>query len=84
MKNKEQSDADTSGHVGPKIRVWGEPQQAAFVPLVATEALLCHLAAAPKMAQKQRPLFWNLRFSGFLNALGCGFYHDKLFFIHGV
>ena len=25
---------------GPKIRVWGEPQQAAFVPLVATEALL--------------------------------------------
>ena len=39
-ENKEQSDADTSGHVGPKIRVWGEPQQAAFVPLVATEALL--------------------------------------------
>lgn len=35
-------------------------------------------------AKKQRPLFWNLRFSGFLNALGCGFYHDKLFFIHGV
>ena len=29
-------------------------------------------------------IFWNLRFSGFLNALGCGFYHDKLFFIHGV
>ena len=24
---------------------------------------------------------WNLRFSGFLNALGCGFYHDKFFFI---
>ena len=45
----------------------------------------CHLATALKMAQKkQRPLFWNLRFSGFLNALGCGFYHDKLFFIHGV
>ena len=39
-ENKEQSDADTSGHVGPKIWVWGEPQQAAFVPLVATEALL--------------------------------------------
>ena len=47
--------------------------------------IACHLAAVPKMAQKkQRPLFWNLRFSGFLNALGCGFYHDKLFFIHGV
>ena len=30
----------TLRHVGPKIRVWGEPQQAAFVPLVATEALL--------------------------------------------
>ena len=40
IENKEQSDADTSGHIGPKIRVWGEPQQAAFVPLVATEALL--------------------------------------------
>ena len=26
--------------VAQKIRVWGEPQQAAFVPLVATEALL--------------------------------------------
>ena len=39
-ENKEQSDADTSDHVGLKIRVWGEPQQAAFVPLVATEALL--------------------------------------------
>ena len=35
-------------------------------------------------AKKQRLLFWNLRFSGFLNALGCGFNHDKLFFIHGV
>ena len=47
--------------------------------------IACHLAAAPKMTQKkQRPLFWNLRFSGFLNALGCGFYYDKLFFIHGV
>ena len=30
----------SASHVGPKIRVWGEPQQAAFVPLVATEALL--------------------------------------------
>ena len=25
-----------------------------------------------------------LRFSGFLNSLGCGFYHDKLFFIHRI
>lgn len=40
MKNKEQSDAITSGHVGPKLWVWGEPQQAASVPCVATEALL--------------------------------------------
>lgn len=55
---------------------------------------LCHLwpqrhclplSGSPKNgAKKQRPLFWNLRFSGFLNSLGCGFYHDKLFFIHGV
>ena len=50
---------------------------------------LCHLwpqrhclplSGSPKNgAKKQRPLFWNLRFSGFLNPLGCGFYHDKLF-----
>ena len=34
--------------------------------------------------KKQRSLFWNLRFSGFLNALGCGFYYNKLFFIHRI
>lgn|GEM_PF-2134528 len=28
MKNKERSDATTSGQVGPKHRVWGGPQQA--------------------------------------------------------
>ena len=37
----------------------------------------CHLATALKMAQKkQRPLFWNLRFSGFLEPFGCGL-HDN-------
>ena len=55
---------------------------------------LCHLwpqrhclplSGSPKNgAKKQRPLFWNLRFSGFLNAFGCSFYDDKFFFIHGV
>ena len=40
MKTRSKATLTTSGHVGPKIRVWGEPQQAAFVPLVATEALL--------------------------------------------
>ena len=46
--------------------------------------IACHLAAALNGAKKQRPLFWNLRFSGFLNALGCGFYYNKLFFIHRI
>ena len=50
-ENKEQSDADTSGHVGPKIRVWGEPQQAAFVPLVATEALLATMVLVLRSSQ---------------------------------
>ena len=43
MKSKERSDAITSGHVGSKLRVWGEPQQAASVPCAATEALLAIL-----------------------------------------
>ena len=34
--------------------------------------------------EKRRLLLLNLRFSGFLNAFGCGFYHDKLFFIHRI
>ena len=37
-----------------------------------------------KGMKKRRPLLLNLRFSGFLEPFGCGFYHDKLFFIHGV
>ena len=45
--------------------------------------IACHLAATPKMAQKkQRPLFWNPRFSGFLEPFGCGLHNNKLFLIH--
>ena len=32
--------------------------------------------------KKQRPLFWNLRFSGFLEPFGCGLHNNKLFLIH--
>ena len=47
--------------------------------------IACHLAAVPKMAQKkQRPLFWNLRFSGFLEPFGCGLHDNKLFLVHGI
>ena len=35
-------------------------------------------------AKKQRPLFWNLRFSGFLEPFGCGLHDNKLFLVHGV
>ena len=55
---------------------------------------LCHLwpqrhclplsGSPPNGMKKRRLLLLNLRFSGFLNALGCGFYHDKLFFIHRI
>ena len=55
---------------------------------------LCHLwpqrhclplSGSPQNGMKKRRLLLlNLRFSGFLNSLGCGFYHDKLFFIHRV
>lgn len=55
---------------------------------------LCHLwpqrhclplSGSPQNGMKKwRLLLLNLRFSGFLNSLGCGFYHDKLFFIHRV
>ena len=33
-------------------------------------------------AKKRRPLFWNLRFSGFLEPFGCGLHDNKLFLIH--
>ena len=55
---------------------------------------LCHLwpqrhclplSGSPQNSiKKRRLLLLNLRFFGFLNALGCGFYHDKLFFIHRI
>ena len=55
---------------------------------------LCHLwpqrhclplSGSPQNGMKKRRLLLlNLRFSGFLNAFGCSFYDDKLFFIHGV
>ncbi len=35
-------------------------------------------------AKKQRLLLLNLRFSGFLDALGCGLHDNKLFLVHGV
>ena len=34
--------------------------------------------------KKQRPLFWNLHFSGFLEPFGCGLHDNKLFLVHGV
>ena len=43
MKNKEQSDAATSGQNDPKLRVWGGPQQAAFAAC-GHESIACHLA----------------------------------------
>ena len=40
MKIRSKATLTLRAMLAPKIRVWGEPQQAAFVPLVATEALL--------------------------------------------
>ena len=53
MKNKEQSDATTSGQCGPRLRVWGGPQQAVFVAC-GHESIACHLAESLKIAQKNR------------------------------
>ena len=39
-------------------------------------------ATSENGAKKQRPLFWNLRFSGFLEPFGCGLHNNKLFLIH--
>ena len=46
----------------------------------------CRFVRSRYMAQKNggHAFLRILRFSGFLNALGCGFYHDKLFFIHRI
>ena len=64
MTHKKQSDADTSGQLGPKRRVWGGSPTSKFsqtgrkaglvkIASVAT-SIACHLATAPKMAQKNR------------------------------
>ena len=83
-ENKKQSDANTSGHVGPKIRVWGEPQQAASGPLWPRRHCLPFSDTPENDAKKQRLLLANLRFSGFLEPFGCGLHDNKLFFVHGV
>ena len=84
MRNKEQSDAITSGQHGPKLPGLGRAPTSGVCGLWPQRHCL-PLSGNPKNgAKKQRPLFWNLRFSGFLNSLGCGFYHDKLFFIHRI
>ncbi len=57
MKNKEQSDATTSGQCGPRLRVWGGPQQAVFVAC-GHESIACHLAESLKIAQKNRGSYY--------------------------
>ena len=84
MRNKEQSDAITSGQYGPKLPGLGRAPTSGFCGLWPQKHCLPFSDTPENGAKKQRLLFWNLRFSGFLNALGCGFNHDKLFFVHGV
>ena len=84
MRNKEQSDAITSGQHGPKLPGLGRAPTSGVCGLWPQRHCLPFSDTPENGAKKQRLLFWDLRFSGFLNALGCGFNHDKLFFIHGV
>ena len=53
-QNKEHSNTDTSGHVGSKLWVWDEPQQAASEPLWSWRH--CLPAERPKMVRSVLPI----------------------------
>ena len=56
-----------------------------FRSVATPELLAISCASATWRKKTEVTLFLRiLRFSDFLNSLGCGFYHDKLFFIHRV
>ena len=84
MRNKEQSDAITSGQYGPKLPGLGRAPTSGVCGLWPQRHCLPFSDTPENGAKKQRLLLANLRFSGFLEPFGCGLHDNKLFFVHGV
>ena len=84
MRNKERSDAITSGQHGPKLPGLGRAPTSGFCGLWPQKHCLPFSDTPENSAKKQRLLLANLRFSGFLEPFGCGLHDNKLFFVHGV
>lgn len=84
MRNKEQSDAITSGQHGPKLPGLGRAPTSGVCGLWPQRHCLPFSDTSRKWRKKRRLLLLNLRFSGFLEPFGCGLHDNKLFFVHGV
>ena len=84
MRNKEQSDAITSGQHGPKLPGLGRAPTSGVCGLWPQRHCLPFSDTLEKGMKKRRPLLLNLRFSGFLEPFGCGLHYNKLFLVHGV
>ena len=84
MRNKEQSDAITSGQHGPKLPGLGRAPTSGVCGLWPQTHCLPFSDTPENGAKKQMSLLANLRFSGFLEPFGRGLHDNKLFFIHGV
>ena len=84
MRNKDRSDAITSGQHGPKLPGLGRAPTSGFCGLWPQKHCLPFSDTPENGAKKQRLLLLNLHFSSFLEPFGCGLHDNKLFFIHGV
>lgn len=84
MRNKERSDAITSGQYGPKLPGLGRAPTSGVCGLWPQRHCLPFSDTPENSTKKQRLLLLNLRFSGFLEPFGCSLHDNKLFFVHGV
>ena len=84
MRNKERSDAITSGQYGPKLPGLGRSPTSGVYGLWPQTHCLPFSGIPENGAKKQRLLLANLRFSGFLEPFGCGLHDNKLFLVHGI
>lgn len=82
MRNKERSDAITSGQHGPKLPGLGRAPTSGLCGLWLQRHCLPFSDTPENGAKKQRLSFANLRFSGFFKPFGCGLHDNKLFLIH--
>ena len=84
MRNKERSDAITSGQHGPKLPGLGRAPTSGVCGLWPQRHCLPFSDTPENGAKKQRLLLANLRFSGMVYSLRCPLYNGKLLLCHRV